>query len=240
MDYPAVTKTLKSILKRKKLRYHQLAEQLNISESGLKKILNAKDANFSKLSEICNCIDISLVDLLQEVESKSYVEAKFTKEQEKFFFHNKNFFYFYWLLVVERRTLKEIEQVYGLSKKQMSTYLTKLDSMNLIELHPNDKIKLPPLRPSRWVGEGPLTDSIQFNWGEELWQDAFEENQFHNIRYLSLDALAANELKNRLEEIEIEFVARSAHNQKLALDQKKAKRFRYMCALVDGSFVKSL
>lgn len=238
MNYSDVTRTLKLILKRKKIRYHELAQQINLSESGLKKILNATDANFSKLSIICAAIDISLTDLLQEVETLAYVEAKFTKEQEKFFFHNKNFFYFYWLLVVERNDLAEIRSKYALTQQQMTTYLTKLDSLNLIELHANNRVKLPPARASRWVGEGPLTESIQKNWGEELWRDSFQKNQFHNIRYLNLDPLAFKDLQNRLEEIEVEFVARSSRNQNMAMD--KTTRYRYMSAIADGSFIKKL
>jgi DNA-binding Xre family transcriptional regulator len=242
MEFELVTATIKQTLKRKKVTYAKLAEYLEMSESGVKKILNAKDANFTKLQAICNCLDVSLKDILEEVESTTFVEEKFSKEHEKFFFHNKNFFYFYWLLVVERRPKQEIQKQYNLTKRQLTTYLTKLDSLGLIELHPSDKIKLPPRQASRWVGSGPLTNLIQSTWGEELWKDCFEKSsskdQYNNIRYLNLDSQSYEELVHRLQEIEVEFVARSTRNQKLSV--QKTKPYRFMNALKSGSFVQKL
>lgn len=224
------------------MNYAELADLMEMSESGIKKILNGNDANISKIQSICECMDVSLKDILEETESNNFIEQKFSKAHERFFFHNKNFFYFYWLLVVERKSTDIIQKEYGLTKRQMTTYLTKLDSMNLIELHEDNKIKLPPQQASRWVGEGPLTNLIQSTWGKELWNDCYESpsqtEQFNNIRYLNLDKQSYEELVHRLKEIEVEFVGRSARNQKLSV--QNTERFRFMTALKSGSFVKKL
>lgn len=216
-----------------------MADLMKLSESGFKKVINSNDINISRLNQICDILELSLNEIIQIVEDNRLRETKFSIEHERFFVRNKNFFYFYWLLVVERKSITKIKTKYAITDQQINTYLTKLDSMNLIELHPNNKIKLPPRRASKWVGSGPLTEEIQSDWGAKLWKDSIEEQEgLSSVRYLKLDSDSKKELRARLEELESEFVARSIRLQNSMDDL--ATDMRFMFALNQKSFVTKL
>ena len=63
-DFAAVMRAIKTILKVKKMTYRDLAEILEMSESGVKKILSAKDGSFGRVLQMCRALDVSLDDLI--------------------------------------------------------------------------------------------------------------------------------------------------------------------------------
>ncbi|MBK25715.1 MAG: hypothetical protein CME70_17080 [Halobacteriovorax sp.] len=243
LSLPEIQSLLKRISKAKKLTYSELAQRLEMSESGVKKLFSAKDISFKRLNDICDVLEVSLNDVLEEASSVEIREERFTDEQEKYFLKNMDCFHFFWKLVVERVNLETIKKDYSLTARQVSRYLTKLDQFNIIELHPGNRIKIPRRQSKRWVGRGPLTKKIQKEWGLKLWKEALEE-QFDEsesstakIRFLKLTPSSYEDLILAVSELEQEFIGRST--RELNLSKDKLLEVRLMSATSTGSFISS-
>lgn len=141
MDIELVKQRLKSILRTKKINYKDLGAMIGMSESGVKKLFSAADLSMGRLSDICKAINIPLVDLIESAAKKEKHENyRLSKEQESFFQNNWDFFVFYWLICIEERTLDRIKQDYALTDQQTTKYLLKLDELDLIQYHSDEKI----------------------------------------------------------------------------------------------------
>ena len=63
--------------------------------------------------------------------------------------------------------------------------------MNLIELLPRDRVKVPPHEAVLWAGDGPLMHEVTHKWSVQIVQEAalkiHQEKNYHlNIRYLRM------------------------------------------------------
>ncbi len=158
--YSLLIKELKNILKKKGIKYSQLADQLKMSESSVKRLMTAVDGPFSKIEAICEVAGLSFFDLVAFCKEERAINFVLTAEQERFFSHNTHYFYFFHLLHEENFTIKQIMERYQLNQHSISQYLKKLEELGLLERHPGDKVKI--------LGEGRITFSEINDLGRSL------------------------------------------------------------------------
>ncbi|GAB4023902.1 MAG: hypothetical protein Fur0010_27150 [Bdellovibrio sp.] len=237
-----ITRELKHQLKKRKMTYKELAKSLNISVSGLKKMMNAQDLSFMRLQQIAKALDIDLIDIMNELQSPRLSEGKFSQEIEEFFIKHPKKFDFYWLLTVERLSLEQIKNRWKIKDSELYKILREFDQLGLIQWRSNDKILLPPRKMTRWVGKGPLTAKIQRQWAIDLIDDHYknggqeQENSTYRLRYLKLSKSSINELKEALGNLELEFLERSFREQ--SLEKVQLQDVRLFLNMSLGSFVK--
>lgn len=141
LEFKKISQLIKQVMKSKKLTYDDLAKQMGMSGSGLKKLLAADDCSINKLHSICKLLDLDIHELLKSSKELKSTEIKFTKAQEDFFLKNPNYFFFFWELVDNEMSLEKMRSLYNLDEKSVRKYLTALDKIGLIELHPGDVVK---------------------------------------------------------------------------------------------------
>lgn len=129
---------LKQILKSRKITYRQLADKLSLSEPTVKRLFIEQDCKISRLIEICEVLNIELSDVLQK-NKKLPIAKPLSKNAEELLATNPNLFYLF-MLLLDERPVKEIQQMYNLSETMMWKYLRKLQSVDLIEIGPNNVI----------------------------------------------------------------------------------------------------
>ncbi|WP_268808726.1 helix-turn-helix domain-containing protein [Pseudobacteriovorax antillogorgiicola] len=140
--------TLKGILKDQKMTYSELSERLGCSESSIKYTFRKKDGSVSSLNQICEAIGVSFSDLVIKAVNEEPVVSRYSQEQENFFIEKINYFYFFDELLVSGCNLNWIRSKYKLSEASIRKYLAKLEDLQLLEVHPKDRIKLivkPPI-----------------------------------------------------------------------------------------------
>lgn len=216
--YPHLITTLKALLKKKGLSYENLAERSGIPLSTLKKNLTAEDCSLNRLDEICRAADLSLEDLINANQKESQQAIHFSEEQEEHFKKNLPAFHVYWNLVYERRTLEDTGKRCRLAESEIKKLLLQLDRLNLIELHPGNRIKLPALRPVRWARDSDFMKQIQREWAEKLLKDCShgeEDPERFALQFFQLRKETIAELKNTLASIEEEFSRRTIREMRL-------------------------
>ncbi|MBO9666756.1 MAG: helix-turn-helix transcriptional regulator [Bdellovibrio sp.] len=63
MEFHNVSEVLRNLLKSRGITYKDIAEKLEMSESGVKKLLTSDDISFNKLNAILEFLGLTLKDL---------------------------------------------------------------------------------------------------------------------------------------------------------------------------------
>ncbi len=231
--------TFKKTLKHKGMTYSDLATLLNMSESGIKKLFSSKDCSYQRLNEISEVLGLSFVDVLNSSQTNEVKEVHFTLEQEKYFVRHPEVFNVFWKLVQERESLSSIKKEFNLSEKQVYLTLKKLDDFGIIELHPNNKIKIPKIEKVRWMGNGPLMKWIKSEWSKKIIEDVTSKEtldslEHFSLRYYQLSKKSHEELVFAIKELDHEFSERSLREVK---SQKKLGLVRMVSAIASGSYI---
>ncbi|MBK9295096.1 MAG: helix-turn-helix transcriptional regulator [Oligoflexia bacterium] len=239
-EFKLIMQTLKKIIKERKLSYRDLAVKLGISESGVKKIFTGQDCSYGRLVQITRVLGFRMIDLLEKIEGTEMKGFTFSKEQQEFFLKNMDVFSFFVKLVVERESLTEIKKEFQLSDKATFNLLKKLDQLNLIQLHPGDRVKLPPLYYVRDFGPGPLLSKVYRQWGEAIVRDLadpqFQSSGQFIIRCFKMRDETYQELLTRLLDLEREFLQRAV--REMSTSASKLKSLRWVSLTDQQSFIK--
>jgi transcriptional regulator with XRE-family HTH domain len=133
---------LKRGLKAKNIIYRDLADSLHLSESSIKRILSDKSISLERIEEICKASDLSFSEICKNAQFDEDVSTHtLTKDQEKVLAENPRLLH-YFMLLNERYTPQKIEKDYDITSNESKKLLLQLDRMNLIELHPRDRVKM--------------------------------------------------------------------------------------------------
>ncbi len=137
-----VCSIIKKELKRCNFSYRKLANELDISEVSVKRLLNnTQPLSMQRLIAIAGLINFPLSKLLEEAEKNIYTVPVFTKEQDQAFAEHPPLFTF-WSELTEHRTVDDIAQRYGLNDASVYLYLRQLETLKLVELGLNNACKL--------------------------------------------------------------------------------------------------
>lgn len=236
-EYQVAVAALKRGLKAQNITYQQLAKELGLSESGVKKILSGSDGSFQRLAQIARVAGLSLADLLEE-QREEMQPVSFTPKQEEFFLSEPGAFQFYWRLVYERASVEEIEKLTGLAEKDSFRHLRKLDSLGLIKLLPGGKVRVPPLQQIRWTGTGPLVRKLYREWSlrfvEQVARPDLEPGKLFLVRYFQMTPKTYAEFLAAMKTMEAEFVRRAIQDMRAG---KNLHHVRWLAAVDDQSFL---
>ena len=177
-ELKAVFEVLRNVMRERKISYRELAPQVGLSESGLKKIFAARDCSYARVSQLAQALGFTLTDLLVEIERAELKSVCFTSKQQLFLVKNRRAFRFFVKLAVERQPTAQIQKEFGLSPKETFGLLKTLDDLGLVRLLPENRVQLPPLLHVKDFGPGPLAAVQTFlaePAGKEFTQDFARE-----------------------------------------------------------------
>lgn len=148
--------TLKNNLKARGITYKILAEKWHLSEASVKRIMSGGDLSLSRIEEACLLMKISFSELIKLAPFDAETVDQVLKPEHEEEFAKEIKLYHFWSLLVAGQTIKQIEKKYVISVADVQKYLLQLDHMQLIELHPKNRIKI--LQPNRTLlrKDGPM------------------------------------------------------------------------------------
>lgn len=237
-EYEVATSSLKLALKRQKITYRELARRLGLSESGIKKILSAEDGSFQRLAQICRELGFSMRELLLGQE-ESVFNLSYSLPQQEYLSSTPAALRLYWALVYERRPLAEAEELAGVGKKESFSILRKLDQLQLVELMPKGRVRVPAVRAIRWVGGGPLVQKLYQEWPQRLLRAVAKPesgpNELFLVRYFRVTEKTLKDLISAQRDLEAEFVRRAT--KEMRTEDPALLHLRWLTAVDDRSFL---
>ena len=236
-EYQVATDALKLALKRQKLTYRDLAKRLALSESGVKKILSADDGSFQRLAQISRELGLSMRELLEGEDS--VLDITYTDKQQDYLLKHSRAFYLYWVLVYEREPLERARKALGLSEREAFSLLRRLDQLELLELLAGGRVRVPPVRPVRWVGGGPLVTKLYREWAAKFISAVAsperKPGEAFAIRYFRASRRTREELIEALRDLESEFARRAIRDMRT--EAPELEHLRWVAAVDARSFL---
>ncbi len=121
MNYSLISPKLRQILKERRISYKNLANQLNMSESGVKKMLTGKDLSINKLDQILKIIQIDMKTLLDLTFNNDGFQ-KLSSTQNKFLLENKKYYNFYSQLTKLDMDIIKLQRINNLSSSKVKIF----------------------------------------------------------------------------------------------------------------------
>lgn len=232
--YLAVAAVIKAYLKANKISQAQLALRLELPQSTLKKWLNAKDGSVNRLNHICQDLGLSLSEVMKSVEKREVQVVQFSNAQQTYFQNNPDNFKIYWLLVNERQPLDAIAKNLEMKMDAVKRVLYQLDSLDLITVLPNDQLRLPKLRPIRWLSKGDFVERVFRDWSMTILNENLQTKQNLILQFFQLSEEAAEDFQRDLKQLEETYARRTI--QEISSGATAKKKIRFLACTSEGSF----
>jgi DNA-binding Xre family transcriptional regulator len=152
---PRLVDELKRHLRRQGVTYAQLAADLGISESSVKKMFSRHNFTAKRLEQICNRVGLELSDLVELMNERREYLTELTPAQEDALLANPKLLLLTYLLINGWK-LPEITAQFQMDPAEIDRLLIHLHRAKLIELLPFNRYRLLTARNFTWRKDGPV------------------------------------------------------------------------------------
>jgi len=190
--------TLKLELRAQNVNYRELAKKLKLSESTIKHMFSARNFSLKRLDKICELLGLELTDLVNKH------EARIPKMEQLSLEHERQLISDIPLLLVaycvtNQWTIDDILGRYDLSEPECIRCLVQLDRMKMIELLPENRIKLLISNNFNWHRNGPIENFFRREAQDRFLSGSFSGNDA--TRVIKLGDLSEKSILQLIERI---------------------------------------
>jgi transcriptional regulator with XRE-family HTH domain len=139
-EIPSLLRALKSLLKAKELRYHDVADRLGVSETTVKRYLTGHSLSVDILEDLCRVVDARLSDLL--IISREEMDQVALSLEEEQILANDAFLALIFYLLARGLAPATVQRDFQLTDAEINGYLTTLDRLGLIRLFPYNRVRV--------------------------------------------------------------------------------------------------
>ena len=201
-EITALQKTLKSALKAKGLNYRDVAEELKVSEVTVKRLFVSEDPSLKRLTEVCGLIDVSLFDLTSISRDQRQRDYVFTEDQELAFVADERLYYL--LIELFNKDMDAIQKEFELTRSYLLKSLRKLERLDLVEIHSDDRIKMLVEGSITWRKNGPLQNKFMLSRHQEYAEEFTKTRKMLTTYIASTEGrLSADSLQSMANELKI-------------------------------------
>lgn len=174
---------LKARIKRHGLTYAKLAPQIGLSEAAVKRTFSKGTMTLARLEEICEVLGIGLAELSQDLQSRREPLGELSAEAEHELIDDPRLFLGLYL-VLNRWSEADVLEHYHFNKVEWTRILARLDRMGVIDLLPDNEVKLRTTRNFRWRVHGPIQKLFERKLLPEYFAQGFNGPHQH-VRLLT-------------------------------------------------------
>lgn len=212
--------TLKQALKNHRITYAEIARRLNMSEANVKRMFASRRFSLDRLEDICALMQLELTDLFQLYEASRQRIDHLSAEQEKELVANTKL-----LLVAvsvrNRLSFDDIVDHYNISETECIHHLAKLDKLKIIDLLPNNRIKLRIDDAFRWLPGGPIDRFFEQQIKNQFLKSRFNgEMEQRLFLFGLLSDTSVQILQNKIQALSKEFTELHRQDTSLPLDKR--------------------
>ncbi len=215
-----IVDAIKVTLKHQGFTYRALAEKLDVSESTVKQMFANGNFSLNRLDAICELLDVDLNALLEVSESLEDRVTSISIENEQALVENRKLLVVGYFLANHWK-VDEIVARYDISETEMITLLARLDKMRLIELQPNNRVRLLMANNFSWHPNGPIENYFRSAVQTEFFNTSFEEDgALRVVKNGVLTAKGQIDLRTRLKMIDSLFDEISEQERKIPINER--------------------
>lgn len=164
--------TLKKELRKNHVTYVDIGRVLGLSESSIKRLFRDADMSLNRLEKICDIIGTDISQLSEKANDARRHVLELSHEIEKELVGNEK------LLMIAVHliygwTYDQVLEKYHIDLHEGQRYLTRLDSMNIIELLPSNKVRIRLSPNFQWIKDGPIQSFFESQVQNEFFTSHF-------------------------------------------------------------------
>jgi DNA-binding Xre family transcriptional regulator len=215
-----LVKTLKSVLKANNMTYADVARELGLTEASVKRIFSQQNFSLERLDRICQMVGMEISDLVQLMNEQQQRIQQLSYEQEKEITADVTLTLVA-VCVLNRWTMDEILVHFRISEPQCLRHLARLDRLKVIELLPQNRIRLLVAPNFSWRENGPIQQFFQKKIGQEFFHTHFKQDDECLIVLNGMLSAQSNaEFQRKLRRLAREFDVLNADDAALDLSQR--------------------
>jgi transcriptional regulator with XRE-family HTH domain len=212
---------LKAELKAAGLTYADLARELGMAESSIKRIFAKADMPLSRIDEVLRVLKMDFADLARKVADAQPLRRELTHEQESAVIADRKL-----LLVAicafSQWTFEQMVATYTFTEPECVKYLVQLDRLGIIELRPLNRYRLKVAKGFRWRPHGPVMAYFREHVADDYFSGGFDgEGEMLMLVHGQIGKSLAASFVERLQRVGQDFAQQHLADQKLAPDQKR-------------------
>ncbi len=215
-----IIEAVKIALKQRGVTYRFLALQLEVSESTVKQMFANANFSLQRLDRICDVLELDIDSLLELAAQHEERLTNLSVEHEQALVDNAQLLLVAFCLVTHWQ-VDEIVERYDISETQIITLLARLDKMRMIELQPNNRVRLLITNNFSWQPNGPVEKFFRSQVQTEFFDSSFDEpGALRVVKNGLLSAKSQIELQQRMSAIDQLFNDLSEQERKLPLNHR--------------------
>jgi DNA-binding Xre family transcriptional regulator len=201
----ALVDAVKTALRRHSLTYAHVGRRLELSESSVKRMFARKKLSLERLEQVCALMGLEIGDLFELAHQAETRITELTEEQERELVSDPKVLLVA-VLAVNHWTADKILETYRVSKAEVIKTLTRLDRMRIIDLMPDNRIKVRLARNFTWRKGGPIQRFFEDRLQRDFFESSFHGS--HELRIIingSLSRRSIEQLQGQMRRIAEEF-----------------------------------
>lgn len=212
--------TLKRELKAQGRTYVDVAEVLELSEASVKRLFADKNFTLQRIELICDMLDLELSELVQRMSKNQRQLIQLTREQEKEIASDL-ILLLITVSVISGMSYQEILNNYNIPEPECIQKLAKLDRLKIIELLPNNRVKLLVAPNFHWLPNGPIQQFFQEKVEQDFFSSRFDKaNEKLIVTNAILTDSSNARLQKKMQRLAAEFNELMQEDQAAPAEQK--------------------
>ena len=217
----ALVEALKAALKSSRMTYAGVAAGMGLSESSVKRKFSRREFTLGEIDLICSMCDMDLSGLLQLMESSGKRLQALTAAQEREIADDLGLLVVT-VCVLNRWSFENILQAYIFEQHELVQMLAKLDRLRLIELQPNNRIKLLVAPNFGWLPNGPIQQVFLKTIQQDFFAARFNQEDHELIVLNGMLCDSSNaEFRRKMERLAREFDLLNREDTSRPFDQRR-------------------
>ena len=213
---------LKLELKAAGITYADLAEQLGMAESSIKRVFAKADMPLSRIDDVLRVLKMDFAELARKVADAQPLRHQLTLEQEAAVVADRKLMLLA-ICCVSLWTFEQMVATYAISEAECVRYLLKLDKLGIIELRPLNRYRLNIAKGFRWRPQGPVMAFFREHVVEDYYSGGFDdEGETLMLVHGEVSPAQAASFVERLQRVGQDFANQHLADQKLKPEQKRA------------------
>lgn len=212
---------LKAELKAAGLTYADLAQELGMAESSIKRIFAKGDMPLSRIDEVLRVLKMDFADLARKIADAQPLRRELTHDQEAAVIADRKLLLMA-ICAFSQWTFEQIVATYTVTEAECVKYLVQLDKLGIIELRPLNRYRLKVAKGFRWRPHGPVMQYFREHVADDYFSGGFDgEGEMLMMVHGQIGKSLAATFAERMQRIGQDFAQQHLADQKLGPDQKR-------------------
>jgi transcriptional regulator with XRE-family HTH domain len=212
---------LKAELKAAGVTYAELARQLGMAESSIKRIFAKADMPLSRIDEVLRVLKMDFAELARKVADAQPLRRELSAEQEAAVIADRRLLLLA-ICCLSQWTFEQMVATYTFTDAECVKYLVALDKLGIIELRPLNRYRLKVAKGFRWRPHGPVMQYFRKHVADDYFSGGFDaEGELLMLVHGQIGKSLASTFVERLQRVGQDFAQQHLADQRLGPEHKR-------------------